>query len=162
MNVLRESFSNQASSTVDSVNEHGTIILKTLLSSIRIKLMKMRENFKSVSLIVGNINDLVITGVSISQLFIFINCLQDLLSQIDGLSLVISTHFTDDESESLLGAFLRHSSDLTVTVAGLKTGLSKDVSGILSVFRQAALPSIYHYRLMDRHVKIFTPGASAV
>ena len=162
MKLLSESFSNQSSSQADCVNQRGAIMMQDLFHKIRSKLLKMSENFKSLCLIIGNINDIVLTGVSMSQLFIFIDCLQGLMSEINGLSIVISTHVSNDDSERLMGAFLRHASDLSVTVSGLQTGLSKDVSGILSVSKNDALPSTYHFRLMDRQIKIFSPGAIAV
>ncbi|KAJ1527643.1 hypothetical protein ONE63_007605 [Megalurothrips usitatus] len=147
----------------DFINDSGTIIVETLFSSIRSRLLKMKDSFKSVCLIIGNINDIITTGVSTSHIFTFINYLQGLLAEIDCMSLVISTHFTDDdESERLLGSFLKNASDLTVTVSGLQTGLSKDVSGCLNVWGQSTPSGTYHYRLLDRQVKMFSPGASSV
>lgn len=163
MKVISASLSAQNPADNELVDEQGTIIIKNLFLSLRNKLIKMRENFKSVCLIIGNINDIVTSGVSIAHVFIFINYLQGLLSEISNMSLVISTHVTDeDESERLLGAFIKNSSDLTVTVSGLQTGLSKDVSGCLSVWGQSVPSGTYHYRLMDRQVKMFSPGSSSV
>lgn len=150
-------------SETSPVNENGTVDVKNLFCTLREKLIKMRQNFKSVCLIVGNINDVANSGVSTANLFIFINYLQGLLSEINNMSLVISTHVTDeDENERLLGAFLKSASDLTVTVSGLQTGLSKDVSGCLSVWGQSVSSGTYHYRLLDRQVKMFSPGASSL
>lgn len=162
MKVISESLSNESKS-FDLVDENGVVSVKSLFSAVRSKLKEMREKFKSVCLIVGNVNDLINTGVSSANLFIFINYLQGLLSDINNMSLVISTHVTDeDDSERVLGAFLKNAADLTVTVSGLQTGLSKDVSGCLSVWGQSVPSGTYHYRLLDRQVKMFSPGASSV
>ncbi|XP_034248586.1 uncharacterized protein LOC117649718 isoform X2 [Thrips palmi] len=162
MKVISESLSAKKLSA-ELVDEQGTIAVKNLFLSVRNKLMKMRENFKSVCLIIGNINDIVTSGVSLEHVFIFINYLQGLLSEISNMSLVISSHVTDeDENERLLGTFIKNSSDLTVLVSGLQTGLSKDVSGCLSVLGQSVPSGTYHYRLMDRQVKMFSPGSSSV
>lgn len=163
MKMISKSLSGQKTSASELVDEQGSVIVKSLFLNVRNKLIKMKENFKSVCLIMGNINDIVTSGVSIADTFVFINYLQGLLSEISNMSLVISTHVTDeDESERLLGAFIQSSSDLTVTVSGLQTGLSKDVSGCLSVWGQSVPSGTYHYRLMDRQVKMFSPGSSSV
>ncbi|KAK3907833.1 Elongator complex protein 6 [Frankliniella fusca] len=163
MKIISESFSTLKETSDEDLCRNGTIVVKSLFASMRTKLLKLKENFKSVCLIIGNVNDLLTSGVSNTQLFIFINYLQGLLSEITNLSLVISTHVSDDaESERLLGAFLKNASDFTVTVSALQTGLSKDVSGCLSVGGLSLSSGTYHYRLLDRQVKMFSPGASSV
>ncbi|KAE8737470.1 hypothetical protein FOCC_FOCC017069 [Frankliniella occidentalis] len=163
MKLINESLSTSRETSEEDISKNGTFFVKSLFLSIRSKLLKMKENFKSVCLIIGNVNDLLTSGVSTAQLFIFLNYLQGLLSGISNLSLVISTHVTDDDdSERLLGAFLKNASDLTVTVSALQTGLSKDVSGCLSVGGLSVSSGTYHYRLLDRQVKMFSPGASSV
>jgi hypothetical protein len=61
--------------------------------------------------------------------------------------------------------------DITVTVSGLKTGQSSDVSGAMRVIHRSwnqpiiadewNKQNLYHFKLLDRQVKVFAPGTAS-
>jgi hypothetical protein len=85
--------------------------------------------------------------------------------------MAVLTHIAEgDEEQHLLTAGLCHVADVIVSVCGLKTGQSSDVSGTMKVIhRRLDQPmvahewneqNLYHFKLLDRQVKVFAPGTA--
>lgn len=85
---------------------------------------------------------------------------------LDDTKVVINTHCANKEDVYLSNA-LHHISDLIIDVFSLKTGRSVDVTGVVSIRREGSdavdahfRQTIFHYRTLDREVKLFAPGDS--
>ena len=152
----------------DILNPDSNAVLQSLYKIIRKSIQRLSETTKSVCLVLGNLSDFLTIGMSVASLVTFVTYLRGLMKEFSGLSLVISTHTCDnDDDRDVLRAALSHVADVTLSVQGLQTGLSKDVTGTLEVFTRnsaphhcSSAPKLFHYCLKDRIVKVFAPGLS--
>jgi hypothetical protein len=151
-------------------NEENDV--KNLFQLIEEKIKKLLQKRKFVSLVIDDLSDLLSLGIPVKEVLSFFQYCRTLLESHPGLSLVILTHVAEgDEEQHLLAAGLCHVADMTVTICGLKTGQSSDVSGTMKVIRrrwdQSMIGSewnkqnLYHFRLLDRQVKVFAPGTAS-
>ena len=60
-----------------------------------------------------------------------------------------------------LASLVRRLADLTMSVSGLQTGVSKDVSGLLSLHTRAGTSQTLQFKITDKDVKMFAPGTSS-
>lgn len=151
-------------------NEESTV--RNLFYLIEEKIKKLLQNIKLVSLVIDDLSDLLYLGIPLKDVLSFLQYCRTLLDSQPGLSLVVLTHIAEgDEEQKLLTAGLCHVADMTVTICGLKTGQSSDVSGAMKVtHRRWDQPTVahkwnkqnlYHFKLLDRQVKVFAPGTAS-
>lgn len=112
-----------------------------------------------VSLILDDISVLLDVGWDLQQVLRFLSRLRSLKLA----SMAVLTHTAAaDPPTSLLASALIHASDTAVSVLPLSTGVSADVSGTLIIRHLQQpndMPQTFHFRLMDRQVKVFSPGS---
>lgn len=99
-------------------------------------------------------------GVSLLDTTHFINRCVNLNS----VKVVINMHVGSSTDRYVCNA-LDHASDLVIDVSSLKTGRSLDVTGVVTIKRNAIeatdtsfRQSTFHYRTLDREIKLFAPG----
>jgi len=64
------------------------------------------------------------------------------------------------DCEEVVG-LIRRLGQLHLSVTGLYTGQSRDVSGVLSLLAPPAPAQTFHFKIMDKDVKMFAPGTSS-
>ena len=60
-----------------------------------------------------------------------------------------------------LASLVRRLGDLTLSVSGLQTGVSKEVSGLLSLHTRTGQSQTLQFKITDKDVKMFAPGTSS-
>ena len=60
-----------------------------------------------------------------------------------------------------LVSLVRRLGELHLSVTGLETGLSRDVSGVLSIQTLQGHTQTLHFKVLDKDVKVFAPGTSS-
>lgn len=151
-------------------DEENTV--RNLFYLIEEKIKRLLQHRKPVSLVIDDLSDLLSLGVPVKEVLSFLQYCRTLLESQPDLSLVVLTHVAEgDEEQRLLTTELCHVADITVTVSGLKTGQSSDVSGAMKVIhRRWNQPiiadewnkqNLYHFKLLDRQVKVFAPGTAS-
>jgi uncharacterized protein YaaQ len=146
--------------------------VRNLFYLIEEKIKKLVQQRRPVSLVIDDLSELLSLGITVKEVLSFLQYCRSLLESQPDLSLVVLTHVAEgDEEQHLLSAGLCHVADITVTVSGLKTGQSTDVSGAMKVIhRRWDQPviadewnkqNLYHFKLLDRQVKVFAPGTAS-
>lgn len=172
LKLLNESLNAEHENRVGNVlfgDEENT--MRNLFHLIKGKTEKLLQKRKLVSLVIDDLSNLLSLGISVKEVLSFLQYCRTLLESQPGLSLVVLTHIAEgDDEQQLLNAGLCHVADVIVTVCGLKTGQSSDVSGSMKVtHRRLDQPMIahewnkqtlYHFKLLDRQVKVFAPGTA--
>ncbi|KAL1129469.1 hypothetical protein AAG570_013995 [Ranatra chinensis] len=138
--------------------------LKPLYLSISEGLQKLKQSHKSVFIFIDDISDLINAGASLSSVIAFTHYLRALVSP--GITLIMGTHCNENDQEQLqLKNRLILGADIILTVAGLKTGISADVTGSIELIkkccdslRQFTKDRLFHYKATDRTIRIFSPG----
>jgi hypothetical protein len=144
---------------------------RNLFHLIEGKTKQLLEKRKLASLVIDDLSDMLSLGIPIKEVLSFLQYCRTLLESQRGLSLVVLTHVAEsDEEQRLLATGLCHVSDVIVTICGLKTGQSSDVSGAMKVIHRRLDQSmvthewnkqnLYHFKLLDRQVKVFAPGTA--
>ncbi|KDR22573.1 elongator complex protein 6 [Zootermopsis nevadensis] len=151
-------------------SEEDTV--RNIFHLIEEKIKKILQNIKPVSLVIDDLSDLLCLGIPLKEVLSLLQYCRTLLDSQPGLSLVVLTHVAEgDEQQNLLTAGLCHVADMTVSICGLKTGQSSDVSGAMKVIHrrwdESAVAhewnrqNLYHFKLLDRQVKVFAPGTAS-
>merc|ERR1719495_2493482 len=65
------------------------------------------------------------------------------------------------ERSEIVVRLFRRLGDLHLSVTGLETGLSRDVSGVLSIQTLQGQTQTLHFKVLDKDVKVFAPGTSS-
>ena len=147
-------------------------IVNSLFLMIKEKLEKLMETKKMVCLVIDDVSDILSLGVPVKDVLSFLQYCRVLLELLHGLSFVVLTHiYEEDEEQCLVAANISHVANKVVTVSSLKTGQSVDVSGIMKISNKNLDTSvreldwnkqnIYHFKLLDRQVKVFAPGTGS-
>ncbi|XP_063240308.1 elongator complex protein 6 [Bacillus rossius redtenbacheri] len=148
-----------ASTDVFSGDKEG--LARALFLDVRSSVQRLARTEGPALLVVDDLSDLLSLGVPVAGALSFLRYCRAL-----PCGLTARAHADDDDEEQrVLAAALAHGADVCATVAGLGTGRSAQVSGTLAVRhkRCADAPrwnrqSLYHFRLQDRHVRLFAPG----
>ncbi|KAJ4445917.1 hypothetical protein ANN_12603 [Periplaneta americana] len=144
------------------------LIVKNIFLMIKEKIDKLLQVRKLTSLVIDDLSDLLCLGIPLKEILLFFQYCRTLLESEHGVSLIVLTHIADgDEEQRLLSASVAHVADIVVTICGLKTGRSNDVSGALKVHHKGWNDAVtvqewnkqnfYHFKLLDRQVKTFAP-----
>ncbi|XP_069695416.1 elongator complex protein 6 [Periplaneta americana] len=147
------------------------LIVKNIFLMIKEKIDKLLQVRKLTSLVIDDLSDLLCLGIPLKEILLFFQYCRTLLESEHGVSLIVLTHIADgDEEQRLLSASVAHVADIVVTICGLKTGRSNDVSGALKVHHKGWNDAVtvqewnkqnfYHFKLLDRQVKTFAPGTA--
>ncbi|KAK0078317.1 hypothetical protein PV325_002684 [Microctonus aethiopoides] len=132
------------------------------------ELKKVREN---VTIIVDDITHLLDLNLSLKEVWLYSKYLISLMKIDKKIAMCILGHtYQSDINDCLpngIVAGLQRGSQLYVAVEPLRTGHSDDISGVMVIeWRVSGLRklfnwperSTYLYKLLDRQIKLFTPG----
>jgi len=116
-----------------------------------------------ITLFIDELNSLFNLGVPMTDVVKFYQFCRAMVNTTNtsNLSLIVSSGNTVNDSEALqCTSFLSHQSHLVLTEKGLQTGLSKDLSG--SVTMDWKIAPYHHqqfqYKSFERGIRIFAPG----
>ncbi|XP_075231612.1 elongator complex protein 6 isoform X1 [Lycorma delicatula] len=144
--------------------------LKDLFFIIKenVNLLKKNNNNNNICIIIDDISSLLFLGLPLKSVLLFVKYCRSLLSD-NGVSLIIGTYFNEkDQEQCVLFKNLYLVADYCISISGLKTGFSSDVSGCININRKfinnstsckESINDLYHFKLNDRQVKIFSPGS---
>ena len=133
-------------------NEHP---LQSLSASIGNVLTDWSDS--TVTLILDRLDCLFSLGLSMQEAASFYSFCRSFVGP--STALITSTAVNPEDTQIRQYCnLLSHSSDLVLTVRGLQTGLSKDLTGSVTVSWSTELTRNLHFKCFDRGVRIFAPG----
>ena len=109
--------------------------------------------------VLDQVSILTSLGLTIPSVFTFCHYLVTSLASRPSCQLVIRLHQSGDKSGQLV-RLIQQMAGLNLTVTGLHTGQSRDVSGVLTV-NTGGDQRTSQFRVEDKNVKIFAPGTSS-
>lgn len=139
------------------LQENTENIVKQLYLDIKDSLRVLKENNKSVYLIIDDLSHLHDLGVNINETLTFLHYCMNFIDDND-VSVVFNNHVSSKLDE-IISNDLEYVADVHVEVSSLKTGMSQDVTGLLTIKRKSDVKQ-YHYKAFDRGIKTFHPGES--
>lgn len=140
------------------------IIAKKLFSQIYNQTEPLLVNNEHCCVIIDDLSHLIDLGLDLKLLSHFVQHLVDFTLNKD-VAIVVNCHATSPVGD-ILANLLFYSADLRIVVSALKTGRSKNVSGVLNVIRNCEYStnnaSTYHYKLMEKDIRVFAPGRAFI
>lgn len=134
---------------------------------------EMMKGNKSVAIIIDDISHMFDMNFIIQDVWYYVKYLRSLMQYEPTIALCIMTHTYNTNSRSCMPNMmmigLKHMADLIVTVNSLSMGNAKDISGKVHIcwkidsirrMHHWAKRITYMYRLLDRQVKLYIPGAT--
>lgn len=117
------------------------------------------KNNENVYLIVDDYSHLFDLGVGLREVLGFVNkCVN--LGNDERVCVVLGTHVSD-KSDKIVANSLTYASDVTIVVSTLKTGRSRDVTGVIDVVRNRVdRVDTFHYQATEKEIRSFCPGQS--
>lgn len=117
------------------------------------------KNNNNVYLVLDDFSHLFDLGVSLQRVLTFVNKCVNLTNN-DRVSIVLGSHVSD-KNDLIIVNSLRYTSDVAIVVSTLKTGRSRDVTGVIDVFRsRIEKRDTYHFQATDKEIRTFCPGQS--
>eukprot|EP00090_Calanus_glacialis_P015899 TRINITY_DN25013_c0_g1_i1.p1 TRINITY_DN25013_c0_g1~~TRINITY_DN25013_c0_g1_i1.p1 ORF type:complete len:244 (-),score=84.27 TRINITY_DN25013_c0_g1_i1:67-798(-) len=115
--------------------------------------------------ILDQVSILTCLGFTTPSIYAFCHYLMSMMASMDTCQLVMRLDQAGGRSVQLV-RLLQQLSRLNLTVAGLQTGQSRDVSGVLTMQDRGAEGQkggqrTFQFRVEDKNVKIFAPGTSS-
>lgn len=134
-------------------------LTETIFRDIKKVVDDFARNQQSVHLVIDDYSHLFDLGVSLQKVLTFVNkCIN--LTNNEVVSVVIGTHVSDN-SDRIIANSLTYTTDLTIVVSVLKTGRSREVTGVIDVLRtRLDTVDTYHYKATEKEIKSFCPGQS--
>ena len=127
-------------------------LVKTLYEKMRCLVVE------DTLVVVDQIFILSCLGLSQRSLYLLCHHLVAANLQLERTQTVLRLYHPDCEQ---LASLVRRLADLTMSVSGLQTGVSKDVSGLLSLHTRASTSQTLQFKITDKDVKMFAPGTSS-
>lgn len=113
----------------------------------------------NVFVMVDDFSHLFDLGVDLRKVLTFVNRCMNLTNN-ERVSVVLGSHVSDN-SDRVVVNNLTYTSDVTVVVSTLKTGRSRDVTGVIDIIRNRVdKRDTYHYLATEKEIKTFCPGQS--
>ncbi|PSN54131.1 hypothetical protein C0J52_09466 [Blattella germanica] len=165
--LLNSSFSTSENYLLQNTED----IIKNLFLMIKTKIENIFKNKKTVCLVIDDASDLLSLGVAVKDVLCFFQYCRSLFEMFSGLSIIVLTHIAEgDKEQHLVTMGVAHVADIKINISSLKTGQSNDVSGVMKVIHRSWDKSVtkvdwnqqnvYHFKLLDRQVKVFAPGTA--
>ena len=140
--------------------------LTELLRSEPEELAVVRTLYQNIScllqedslLLVDQIFMLSCLGLTERSIYLLCHHLVAANLQLEGSQTVLRLYQPDCEQ---LASLVRRLGDLTMSVSGLQTGVSKEVSGLLSLHTRRGESQTLQFKISDKDVKMFAPGSSS-
>ncbi|XP_012256510.1 elongator complex protein 6-like [Athalia rosae] len=160
---------------VPDIMKLDTTLVRQLFLPVRNKVYEMLESIGSVNIIVDDLSHLFDMSLSLKDVWFYVRYLRSLMEFEPMIAVCIMTHTYRADPNTcqpdMIAIGLKHMSDLIVSVEPLSTGHANDVSGKINIRWNAdevrkkyhwADKTTYLYKLLDRQVKMFAPGASTL
>lgn len=148
------------------INELDTCpdyFIKKTFEKIFSVINEFTQNNRRIVIIFEDISQFLDLGMDFKQLFLYLNMFKKITTE-KNIRIYISYHsiHTNDETDRLYN-LLYHLSDIVLNVSGLKTGISRNVTGSVEFVRpemwnREIKKDFYHYKLDERSIEIFRPG----
>ncbi|RZB40059.1 DUF2348 domain containing protein [Asbolus verrucosus] len=135
-------------------------IVKALFTNIKNSIEELAAATPNrVYLIIDDISHLLDLGIDLKYIISFINYCLSLVND-DRISVVINTHVCS-KSDEIICNNLNYVSDVIIEVLPLKTGFSREVTGVMNVEKSGSLQvTQYHFKAYDKGIKTFHLGES--
>jgi len=148
--------SNFAESSHFQVDEPGLNSLKFLYQEI---CSLVTEN---TLVVIDQVSILSCMGFTPHSIYTFCHYLVDMMDNLNTCQLVLRVDMVGEESVQLV-RLLQQLGELNLSVAGLVTGQSRDVSGVITMQdrKERGVNRVFQYRVEDKNVRIFAPGTSS-
>lgn len=164
LQAVKDAFTNPESSNPFSfLNKSHSFSLSDLLLKVESILTSWHE--EEFTFVLDELHYLCSIGVEMHDVGRFYQACHSLVQACPKGALIVSTGvFSQESEETQCSKLFAHWSDLVLTDKGLKTGRSKDVSGILAVNWKIPPFSeqLYHYKCFDRGIRMFAPGTAVL
>ncbi|XP_011311022.1 elongator complex protein 6 [Fopius arisanus] len=147
-------------------------LVRHLFVALKTKYLEAAKVRESVTVIIDDLSHLFDFNLSLTDVWTYVRYLRSLMQFQPKMSVCIMTHTYRTNADScqpdIIVIGLRRMAHLNVMVEPLSTGHANDISGKLTViWTVASIRKKYHwpermtylYKLMDRQIKVFTPGA---
>ncbi|XP_015111827.1 elongator complex protein 6 [Diachasma alloeum] len=151
------------------LDEH---LVRHLFVALKAKYFEAAKVRESVTVIIDDLSHLFDMNLSLTDVWTYVKYLRSLMQFEPKMSVCIMTHTyrtnTDSCQPDIIVIGLRRMAHLNIMVEPLSTGHANDISGKLTVvWRMDSIRKKHHwpermtylYKLMDRQIKVFTPGA---
>ena len=140
-------------------NDHGISSLKALYQEIS---SLVSDN---TLVVLDQVSVLTCLGFTTHSIYTFCHYLVSMIASLNNCQLVMRLDQVGNSSVQLV-RLMQQLARLNLTVAGLLTGQSRDVSGVLTlqdrgVEGEERGQRIFQFRVEDKNVKIFAPGTSS-
>lgn len=135
-------------------------IVKALFTKIKNSIDELAGSTPNrVYLIIDDISHLLDLGIDLKFIISFINYCLSLVNN-DRVSVVINTHVCG-KSDEIICNNLNYVSDVVIEVLPLKTGISREVTGVMNVEKSGKTQvAQFHFKAYDRGIKTFHLGES--
>ncbi|XP_034948507.1 elongator complex protein 6 [Chelonus insularis] len=167
---IRDSFDNTKMPCPTKLNEN---LVQHLFASLRDQYYEVKKVNENVTIIIDDITHLIDLNLSLKEVWFYTRYLRSLMEIEPKLSMCILGHSYQTDANNcysnMVVTVLRRMAHLYVCTEPLSTGHSREISGLLSiVWRVASIRKQYHwadrtvylYKLLDRQIKLFTPGGT--
>lgn len=142
------------------VNDGDAAVLQEVFfEEVKESVGRFVKNNENVFLVVDDFSHLFDLGVGLREVLGFVNKCMNLAN--DGrVSVVLGGHVSD-RSDRIVANSLTYTSDVTIGVSTLKTGRSRDVTGVIDVVRNRVdKVDTFHYQATEKEIRTFCPGQS--
>lgn len=142
----------------DYLQEDKEIIVKSLYFNIEKTLNDLlMSNDRQVYLIIDDLSHLADIAIEVSKIINFVNyCIS--LTDDDRIMVVLNNHVATG-IDKIISNNLHYVADVHIEISPLKTGRSRDVTGLINVERSSK-KNQFQYKAFDRGVKTFYSGES--
>lgn len=140
--------------------EDKELIVKDLFTNINNHIQELVASTPNrVYLIIDDISHLLDLGIDLKYIISFINCCLGLVNN-DKISVVVNTHVCGKLDEIICNN-LNYVSDVVIEIFPLKTGISREVTGVMNVEKLSNVEGIqFHFKAYDKGIKTFHLGES--
>lgn len=138
-------------------NNYSEQFVERLFFNINSELEKITEDSENIYLIIDDLSHLYdLTGNLHSVTYFLNRCVN--FTNNSRFSVVIGVHVSDN-NDSIIRNSLGHVCDLMIEVSGLKTGRTRNVTGVIDIHRmRTGRKDTYHYQATEKEIKPFCPG----
>lgn len=164
LQVVKDAFLDPEGLNIFSfIHGNNHFCLSSLLSEIESTITKWHN--EQFTVVLDELHHLCSIGIETKDIVKFFQSCHSLVQACLGGAFIVTTGvFCENSDETKCSKLFAHWSDLVLTEKGLKTGRSKDISGILAVNWNIPPFSeqLYHYKCFDRGIRMFAPGTAVL
>lgn len=132
--------------------------LTSLFLNIESALQQLDSDSKHVYLVIDDLSHLLdLTGGDLKSVTCFLNKCMYITDKLK-FSVVMGVHVSD-ANDRIIRNSLGHVCDLMIEVSTLKTGRTRNVTGVIDIHRmRTGKKDVYHYQATEKEIKPFCPG----